>query len=119
VLDFIELGLNIKHKISLARSLSKSLNTPVVGFWHVISFLKVAVFALLSPPEKWERVGCGMWIACGLSAKFACFCFSVNVPNGWNSLQEPAVQVNSVNCFKNQLEKLRNNQMDFYGQIVR
>ena len=39
--------------------------------------------------------------------------FSVRVLNRWNSLPVPAVQVNSVNCFKNQLEKLRNNQMDF------
>jgi len=33
--------------------------------------------------------------------------------NRWNSLPEPAVEVNSVNCFKNQLEKLRNDEVDF------
>jgi len=32
----------------------------------------------------------------------------------WNSLPQSAVQVNSVNCFKNQLDKLRINQMDFF-----
>ena len=40
--------------------------------------------------------------------------FSVRVLNRWNSLLEPAVQVNSVNCFKNQLDKLRTNHMDFF-----
>jgi len=40
--------------------------------------------------------------------------FSVRVLNRWNSLPQSAVQVNSVNCFKNQLDKLRINQMDFF-----
>jgi len=42
------------------------------------------------------------------------YIFSVRVVNRWNSLSESAVQVNSVNCFKNQLDKLRTNQMDFF-----
>ena len=45
--------------------------------------------------------------------------FSVRVLHRWNSLTEPAVQVNSVNGFKNHFETPRNNQVDFYGQIVR
>ena len=40
--------------------------------------------------------------------------FSVRVLNRWNSLPQSAVQVNTVNCFKNQLEKLKNTQMDFF-----
>ena len=39
--------------------------------------------------------------------------FSVRVLNLWKSLPQSAVQVHSVNCFKNQLEKIRINQMDF------
>jgi len=45
--------------------------------------------------------------------------FSVKVLNRWNSLPEPAVQVNSVNGFKSQLETLKYNQVDFNGQITR
>ena len=40
--------------------------------------------------------------------------FSARVLNRWNSLPESAVQANSVNCFKNQLDKLRTNQVDFF-----
>jgi len=43
----------------------------------------------------------------------------VKVLNRWNSLPEPAVQVNSVNGFKSQLETLKYNQVDFNGQIKR
>ena len=39
---------------------------------------------------------------------------SVRVLNRWNSLPQSVVQVNSVNYFKNQLDKLRINQMDFF-----
>jgi len=40
--------------------------------------------------------------------------FSVRVLNRWNSLPQSAVQVNSFNCFKNQLDKSRINQVDFF-----
>jgi len=39
--------------------------------------------------------------------------FSVRVLNRWNSLPQSAVQVQSVNCFKNQLAKIIINKMDF------
>jgi len=46
--------------------------------------------------------------------------FSVRVLSRWNSLPQSVVQVNSINCFKNQLDKLRINQMDFFnGRLVR
>ena len=38
----------------------------------------------------------------------------MRVLNHWNGLPQSAVQVNSVNCFKNQLEKIRINQMHFF-----
>ena len=44
--------------------------------------------------------------------------FSVRVLNCWNSLPQSAVQVNTVNCFKNQLEKLGNTQMDFFSWTI-
>ena len=59
-------------------------------------------------PRIFVRVG-----SAKTSAQMELIDFSVTVLNRWNSLPVPAVQVNSVNCFKNQLEKLRNNQMDF------
>jgi len=40
--------------------------------------------------------------------------FSVRVLNRWNSLPQSAVEAKSVNCFKNQLEKLRNTQIYFF-----
>ena len=40
--------------------------------------------------------------------------FSVRVINRWNCLPQSAVEVSTVNCFKNQLEKLRTTQMDFF-----
>ena len=40
--------------------------------------------------------------------------FSVRVLNRWNSLPQSAVEATSVNCFKNQIEKLRNTQVDFF-----
>ena len=40
--------------------------------------------------------------------------FSVRVLNRWNSLPQSAVEATSVNCFKNQIEKLRNPQVDFF-----
>ena len=43
--------------------------------------------------------------------------FSVRVLNRWNSLPQSAVEATSVNCFKNQIEKLRNTQMDFFMDI--
>ena len=44
----------------------------------------------------------------------------MRVLNRWNSLPQSAVQVNSVNCFKNQLEKIRTNQnqMDFFSWTI-
>jgi len=39
--------------------------------------------------------------------------FSVRALNRWNSLPESAVHVNSVNCFKNRLDKSRTKQMNF------
>jgi len=44
--------------------------------------------------------------------------FSVRVLTGWNSLPQSAVQtLNSVNGFKNPLEKLRTHQMDFFMDV--
>ena len=40
--------------------------------------------------------------------------FSVRVLNRWNSLPHCAVDVKTVNGFKNQLEKIRSKQMDFF-----
>ena len=40
--------------------------------------------------------------------------FSVRVLNRWNSLPQAAVDVTTVDSFKNHLEKLRNKQMDFF-----
>jgi len=40
--------------------------------------------------------------------------FSVRVLNRWNSLPQCAVDVKTVNAFKNQLEKIRSKQMDFF-----
>jgi len=40
--------------------------------------------------------------------------FSVRVLNRWNSLPHCTVEVKTVNAFKNQLEKIRSKQMDFF-----
>jgi len=40
--------------------------------------------------------------------------FSVRVLNRWNNLPHCAVDVKTVNAFKNQLEKIRSKQMDFF-----
>jgi len=40
--------------------------------------------------------------------------FSVRVLNRWNSLPHCTVDVKTVNAFKNQLEKIRSKQMDFF-----
>jgi len=44
---------------------------------------------------------------------------SVGVLNRWNSLPQSAVQVDSVNGFKNQLKKLRTHQMDFFVDVAK
>jgi len=43
--------------------------------------------------------------------------FSVRVLNRWNSLPQAAVDVTTVDSFKNHLEKLRNKQMDFFMDL--
>ena len=45
--------------------------------------------------------------------------FSVRVSNRWNSLSHCTVNVKTVNAFKNQLEKIRSKQMDFFMDNVR
>ena len=56
----------------------------------------------------------GNWLKSRADVMPDCIFFAMSILNRWNSLSESVVQVNSVNCFKNQLDKLRSNQMDFF-----
>ena len=43
--------------------------------------------------------------------------FSQTVINRWNKLSQEDVDVQSINCFKNRLEKRRTRQMDFFKDL--
>jgi len=56
-------------------------------------------------------------------AKKHCCCdsrlyfFSQRVINRWNNLSQEDVDAQSINCFKNRLEKRRTRQMDFFKDL--
>jgi len=43
--------------------------------------------------------------------------FSQKVINRWNSLSQEDADAQSINCFKNRLEKRRTRQMDFFKRL--
>jgi len=48
------------------------------------------------------------------------FFFSNRVVNRWNQLDQDSIDSNTINCFKNNLERTRNTRMGFFtDQLVR
>jgi len=65
--------------------------------------------------ESWKTTAFGtLEFGHRSNLEVGCNFFTERLINRWNSLDQRSLDVDSVNCFKNQLQRLRNTRMGFF-----